>query len=165
MLPKKNMIVMVAFLLPVLCCLIGIGAFVLATTSVSDPNPTGDPNQPQTAPTSAEELRAQLAKLDERITALRAQLGQEDERQSLAQKIRELMDRLEADTTGATDALSSLATEIAAADTILQKINSSRNNGQGRSGSQPAPDSERDPVPPPSMTRSPATVIHASTQV
>jgi hypothetical protein len=163
------MIVMVAFSLPVLCCLIGVGTFVLATTSVPDsdttgaPNTAGDPNQPPTPPASAEELQAQLARLDKDIAALRSQLGQEDERQSLALKIRELIEKLASDTTGTAEALSHLATEIAAADTVLQKVNSSQNHGPD--GVPPAPDSERDGVLTPSMIRSPTPTSPARNRV
>jgi hypothetical protein len=146
MLPKKNMIVMVAFLLPVLCCLIGIGAFVLATTPISDHTPP-DPNQSQTPQVSIEELRAQLARLNEEIASLHARLGKEDERGDLAQRVKELIDKLESDTTGAAEGLSGLAKEITVIEMVLQKVNSSQSGAEGPGDVQSAPGPEGDSGP------------------
>jgi hypothetical protein len=146
MLTSRNMIVMGAFLLPVLCCLIGIGAFVLATTPVSDPTPI-DPNQPQTPQVSIEELRAQLARLNEGIASLHARLGKEEERAALAQKVKELIDKLESDTTGAAEGLSGLAKEIAAIEMVLQEINSSQSGAEGLGDAQPPKGPERNSGP------------------
>jgi hypothetical protein len=133
MLPKKNMIVVAAFLIPVLCCLIGVGAFVLATTSISDPN------EPATPQVSVEELRAESARLMEQIASLRAQIEQESERAALTQKISELIERLESGATGATRELSGLAEEIVAARALLQQVASSATSGEQPDVSQPAP--------------------------
>lgn len=112
MLPKKNIVLVAAFGIPMLCCLIGAGAFVLLVTPVAE---HGDPNTPdpiEALQANLEDLKAKLAKLNQRIKGLHDQVQKEQQRVELAQRINDLMDHLESSTTGLLRELSAIAEEL-----------------------------------------------------
>ncbi len=109
MLPKKNMILGVAFAIPVLCSLIGAGAFVLLVTPVPVPGPD-DPNEVETLQQKVNELRAEL----ENSSRLLAQL-------ELTQKV----DALESSTANLLGKLSGVGEELAVIEAAIRNLDPS----------------------------------------
>jgi uncharacterized protein YlxW (UPF0749 family) len=138
MLPKKSFILVGAFMLPVFCCLIGVGAFALL--NVAPPAEARASGQGQTQQEKVDGLRARLAELDERIRALRARLEAEQERVALAQAVRELMDKLELAAAGVTKEVSGLGQEIAAIEAALRSLESAADGTERRNPVPPAND-------------------------
>jgi len=95
-LPKKNILMVAAFVVPVLCCLIGVGAFVLLTS----PPPTdhNGPKPPDDLKAKIIELKDKLAELNRMIETLQEKLQKEQLRVELAQRIDQLINHLEATT-------------------------------------------------------------------
>ena len=112
MLPKKNTILVAAFGIPVLCCLIGVGAFILLITPVVEFEDPNTPDQIEPLQANLEDLKAKLAELNQRVKELHGQIQEEQQRIELAQKINELMDHLESSTTGLLRELSAIAEEL-----------------------------------------------------
>lgn len=97
MLHKKGIFLTAAFAVPVLCCLIGIGAFVLLTTSMAQHKMPSDPNitqQIKIQENITKTLNDKLAQIKEQICQLHDELKHEEVRVQIAQKIKEMIDSL-----------------------------------------------------------------------
>ena len=93
MLHKKGIFLTAAFAVPVLCCLIGIGAFVLLTTSMAPPKMPPEPNitqQIKIQENLTKTLNDKLALIKERISQLHDELKNKDVYAQTAQKIKEM---------------------------------------------------------------------------
>lgn len=117
MLPKANAMMLVGFVIPVLCCLIGAGAFAMLTA-------------PEIAPDLADE-RVQMEKIreyQEIADALRAQV---DEMTAAVERLREeadrkaeqlrLIERMTEQLAQVESVLPALAASAAGTDTLLQE--------------------------------------------
>ena len=126
MLPKKNVILMIAFAIPVLCCLIGIGALILLTSSFDG---IGDPNSPEIPAENLEdklpELRERLAKVDQKIEELEALLKDGQKRLELALEIDKLINLMKSSAKGLLSDLSSVNAQLAVVQTRLSELESS----------------------------------------
>jgi peptidoglycan hydrolase CwlO-like protein len=124
MLPKKNIILVAAFFVPVLCCLIGVGAFVLVVTPQAEPGPPElGPNDVEALQQKVNELRTEL----ESINKLLAKL-------ELARKI----DTLESSVANLLGEVSGLGEKLAIIETVIQDLNSSDDERQKRRDIQQA---------------------------
>jgi len=102
MLHKKGIFLAAAFAVPVLCCLIGIGAFVLATTPIpplydsNEPPQTNDITQQiKEQEEIAKKLENKLTQIKERIRWLHNELKNIEARIQIAQKTKEIVSHLE----------------------------------------------------------------------
>jgi hypothetical protein len=126
MLPKKNVMLMIAFAIPVLCCLIGIGALILLTSSFDG---IGDPNNPETPAKNLEDklpgLRERLAKVDQKIEELEVLLKDEQQQLELALEIDKLIHLMKSSAEGLLGDLSSVNAQLAVVQTRLRELESS----------------------------------------
>ncbi|UCE48772.1 MAG: hypothetical protein JSW47_01225 [Phycisphaerales bacterium] len=134
MLPKGNILLVGAFALPVLCCLIGAGAFVLLVTppaaGVQGPNP----NEVKTLQQKVNELRAELKRVDEVLMGLK----EEQTRVALEQKVKELLDKLESSTAELLREVTGLSQEVIIIEGVIQDLGSSDGERQKRRDPQKA---------------------------
>jgi len=122
MLPKNNAIIGIAFAIPVLCSLIGAGAFVLLVTPVPEEGlPGPDPNEVDAVQQKVDELRAEL----ERTNKLLAEFKEEQKRVVLEQKVKELLDELESSTAELLREVSGLGEEVVIIENVIQDLDSS----------------------------------------
>jgi len=122
MLPKKNVILMIAFAIPVLCCLIGIGALILLTSSF-DPNSSEIPAE--NLEDKLPELRERLAKVDQKIEELEAQVKNGQQRLELALEIDKLIHLMKSSAEGLLGDLSSVNAQLAAVQARISELGSS----------------------------------------
>jgi hypothetical protein len=121
MLPQKNVLMVGAFALPVVCCLIGIGAFVLLfATSGQGGGP--DPNLLE----KLKSLATDEARLDEHLASLRLRLqetekGQESQK-VLAQQVQELVGQVETGTANLLNEVSRLTEKFTQTETVIQTL-------------------------------------------
>lgn len=134
MVPKKNMILGVAFAIPLLCSLIGAGAFVLLVTPVAEEGlPGPSPNKKVEA--LQEEIKGLRAEL-QRINKLFAQLEEEQERVAMAQKVKELVDALESSTANLLGKLSGVGEELTVIEATIRSLDSSVDEEKTQRGKQ-----------------------------
>jgi hypothetical protein len=126
MLPRKNVILMIAFAIPVLCCLIGIGALILLTSSFDG---IGDSTSPEIPVENLEdklpELREKLAKVDQKIKELEALLEDGQQRLELALEIDKLINLMKSSAKGLLSDLSSVNAQLAVVQARLSELESS----------------------------------------
>jgi len=126
MLPKKNVMLMIAFAIPVLCCLIGIGALILLTSSLDG---IGDPNSPETPAETLQdklpELRQRLVEVDQKIEDLEELLKNEQPRLELALEIDKLIHLMKSSAEGLLGNLSGVNAQLAVVQARLSELESS----------------------------------------
>lgn len=92
---KQGMLLAVAFIVPVFCCLIGIGAFILIATPTLTPEDIERERVIKEQESIAEGLKDRLAQVNDRLRQLHEELQKEEPRAELAKTIEEIMYHLE----------------------------------------------------------------------
>ena len=158
MLPKKNMLLGVAFAIPVLCSLIGAGAFVLLVTPVPEEGlPGPDPNEVDAVQQKVDELRAEL----ERTSELLAELKEEQKCVALEQKVKDLLDELESSTADLLREVSGLGEEVTIIENVIQDLDSSDGERQKQRDHQQATRRMQAYAPESHMNRPAHTGVHS----
>jgi len=155
MLPKKNMLLGVAFAIPVLCSLIGAGAFVLLVTPPAEAGP--DPNEVDAVQQKVDELRAEL----ERTSELLAELKEEQKCVALEQKVKDLLDELESSTADLLREVSGLGEEVTIIENVIQDLDSSDGERQKQRDHQQATRRMQAYAPESHMNRPAHTGVHS----
>ena len=116
MLPKKNILLMASFVIAVLCCLIGVGAFILLISSPQKIAELNGGKQPDDLKAKIAEEKEKIANLNKMIEMLQEKLQKEQHRTELAQRIDQLINLLEATTDGLLEQLPNVTEQL----TIIQ---------------------------------------------